>query len=188
LQTRILRYNLASKAIDAEWAYKFESPSAVDPTTTKATELKLSALVALSDTQMLVQERTDNSFLVAQVNLSPGQSILGTAYDTSTGTTLEALSPTDSTLASWLPFKKIIFNSASVPEMPKKVEGMAVENANTLAFINDNDFAFTYNASTGVITPTGVPTNFLYVTLAEKLPTTPDAEARSLTSSKNKSR
>lgn len=183
LQTRILRMNLETKTIDAEWAYKFEEPSTVDPTTTtKASDLKISALVALNENIVLVEERTDNSFIVAQVSLSPGQSILGTAYDTSTGTTLEALKPTDSSLPAILPFKAIIFNSASVPELPKKIEGMAVENANTLAFINDNDndndFAFTYNTRTSTNVPTGVPTQFLYVTLAENLPTTPDVEAR----------
>ena len=181
LQTRILRMDLAKGTIDGEWVYRFEAPATVDPSTTKTTELKLSAMVALDDSRMLVQERTDNAFLVAQVTLSPGQSILGTSYDSLTTTpSMESLKPTDSNIVALMPFKSVIFQSSSVPEMPKKVEGMAVENSNTLAFINDNDFSFAYDAKSGKITPTGVPTQFLYVTLAEPLPTTPDAEARAL--------
>jgi len=180
LQTRILRMNLATKAIDAEWIYKFEAPEVVDPTTTKPADLKLSALVALTSNILLVQERTDNSFIVAQVALNPAQSILGGAFDTSAAPTLESLKPTDAAVTSMLPFKTVIFRSTTVPEMPMKVEGMAVENANTLAFINDNDFAFVYDTKAKVIVPTGVPTKFLYVTLAQSLPTTPDAEVAAM--------
>jgi hypothetical protein len=52
-----------------------------------------------------------------------------------------------------------------------------------LAFINDNDFAFVYDTKAKVIVPTGVPTKFLYVTLAQKLPTTPDAEVAAMAKS-----
>lgn len=180
MQTRILRMNLATKAIDLEWVHRFEPVETIDASTTKTTELKVSAMVALNDNLLLVQERTDNAFVVAQVSLSPSQSILGSAYDTSNSPTLESLKPTDSTLATYAPSKSIIFRSTSVPEMPKKVEGMAVENANTLAFTNDNDFAFTYDAKTDSIKTTGVPLQFLYVTLAQALPTTPDAEVRKI--------
>ena len=180
LQTRIFRMNVATKAIDAEWIYKFEAPEAVDPTSTKTTDLKLSALVALNNNIVLVQERTDNAFIVAQVALNPAQSILGGAFDTSAAPTLESLKPTDSAVTSMLPFKNVIFRSTTVPEMPMKVEGMAVENANTLAFINDNDFAFIYDTKAKAIVPTGVPTKFLYVTLAANLPTTPDAEVAAM--------
>ncbi|MDD2817425.1 MAG: esterase-like activity of phytase family protein [Candidatus Nanopelagicales bacterium] len=185
LQTRILRMDLATKVIDAEWVYKFEAPEAVDPTTTKPADLKLSAMVALTNNIMLVQERTDNSFIVSQVALNPAQSILGSTFDTSNAPTLESLKPTDSAVTSMLPFKNVIFRSTSVPEMPKKVEGMAVENANTLAFVNDNDFAFIYDTKLKAIVPTGAPTQFLYVTLAQNLPTTPDAEVKALAKSAN---
>ena len=67
--------------------------------------------------------------------------------------------------------------------MPMKIEGMAVENPTTLAFINDNDFAFVYDTKAKVIVPTGVPTKFLYVTLANPLPTTPDAQVAAIAKS-----
>lgn len=175
LQTRILRMKTSTGEVDGEWVYRFEPVNTIDSSTTKTTELKLSAMVALDDNRVLVQERTDNAFIVSLVTLSPGQSILGTAYDTVGATpTLESLKPTDSALAPLLPFKEIVFRSTSVPEMPNKVEGMAVENANTLAFINDNDFSFSYSARTGAVTAGTTPNRFLYVTLAQPLPTTPD--------------
>ena len=181
LQTRILRMNVKSGEVDGEWAYRFEPVNSIDPTTTKATELKLSAMVALDDNRVLVQERTDNSFIVSLVTLSPGQSILGTPYDTvGASPSLESLKPTDSTLASWVPTKEIIFRSSSVPEMPTKVEGMAVENANTLAFVNDNDFSFSYDARSGRVTAGPSTNRFVYVTLAQPLPTTPDKTVATL--------
>lgn len=181
LQTRILRMNTATGAVDSEWVYRFESPETIDPSTTKAADLKVSAMVALDDTHVLVQERTDNAFIVSAVNLSVGQSILGTAYDSAATTpSLESLKPTDSSLAALVPFKEIIFRSSSVPEMPNKVEGMAVENQNTLAFINDNDFSFSYSAKTGAVTAGSVPNRFLYVTLAKDLVTTPDKTLASI--------
>lgn len=185
MQTRILRMNTKTGAVDGEWVYVFESVSSIDPTTTKTTDLKLSAMVALDDSRLLVQERTDNAFIVGLVNLSAGQSILGSAYDsTATSPSLEALKPTDSTLAGFLPFKEIVFRSSSVPEMPGKVEGMAVENANTLAFINDNDFSFSYDAKSAKVTPGSVSNRFLYVTLAQNLPTTPDRTLAALNAEK----
>ncbi len=174
LQTRILRINAATGAVDGEWAYKFDSPTSIDPIA-KPADLKVSAMVALDDDTLLVEERTDNSFIVSMVDLNLAQSILGTSWDsTSTSPSLEALTPTDATLAGLAPQKQVVFRSTSVPEMPKKVEGMAVENGNTLAFMNDNDFSFAYDAKTGKVTPGTNPSMFLYVTLPQYLPTTPD--------------
>lgn len=174
-QTRILKLDAQSGAVIGEWVYKFDPVNTIDSTTTRATELKLSAMVALDDDTLLVQERTDNAFIVTQVKLSAGQSILGSAYDSaSTTPSLEALAVTDATLNSWAPTKTVIFRSTSVPEMPKKVEGMAVENANTLAFMNDNDFSFSYDAKSNKVTAGTNPSQFLYVTLPQPLSMTPD--------------
>ncbi len=177
VQTRILRVNTTTGAVDAEWAYKFDPVNTIDSSQspTRTTELKVSAMVALDDDTVLVQERTDNAFIVNMVDLVPAQSILGSVWDSAaTSPSLEALSPTDPALNAIAPSKQVIFRSTSVPEMPKKVEGMAVENANTLAFMNDNDFSFSYDAKTGKVTAGTVPSQFLYVTLSAYLPTTPD--------------
>ena len=180
-QTRILKLDIESGAVVGEWVYKFDQVNTIDSSTTKATELKLSAMVALDDDTLLVQERTDNAFIVTRVKLAPGQSILGSAYDNpSTTPSLEALSATDSTLASLTPAKTVIFRSTSVPEMPKKVEGMVVENANTLGFMNDNDFSFSYDAKTNKVTAGTTPTQFLYVTLPQALSVTPDSTLKAL--------
>ncbi|MDO9484819.1 MAG: esterase-like activity of phytase family protein [Actinomycetota bacterium] len=180
-QTRILKLDAETGAVIGEWVYKFDPVNSIDSTTTRATELKLSAMVALDDDTLLVQERTDNAFIVAQVKLGAGQSILGSAYDSAATTpSLEALAVTDATLNSWVPSKTVIFRSTAVPEMPKKIEGMAVENATTLAFMNDNDFSFSYDAKANKVTAGSNPSQFLYVTLPKPLSVTPDSTMKAL--------
>jgi len=180
LNTRVLRINTATGAVDGEWAYKFDAPTTIDPIA-KSSDLKVSAMVALDDDTLLVEERTDNSFIVSLVDFNLSQSILGSAWDAlATTPSLEALPATDSTLLGIAPQKQVVFRSTAVPEMPKKIEGMAVENGNTLAFMNDNDFSFSYDAKTGKVTPGTSPSLFLYVTLSAYLPTTPDKELAAL--------
>ncbi len=188
-QTRILKLNAQTGVVEGEWVYKFDPVNSIDSSTTRATELKLSALVALDDDTLLVQERTDNAFIVTQVKLGAGQSILGSAFDNaSTSPSLEALAVTDATLNSWTPSKTVIFRSTSVPEMPKKVEGMAVVDAKTLAFMNDNDFSFSYDAKANKVTAGSNPSQFLYVTLPAALSVTPDATLKALAPSKPKAK
>jgi len=179
--TRILKVNAQTGVVEGEWAYVFDPVNTIDSTTTKATELKLSAMVALDSDTLLVQERTDNAFIVAQIDLNPSQSILGTAYDSAGATaSLESLAVTNPALQAVAPAKTVIFRSTSVPELPKKIEGMAVVNPNTLAFINDNDFSFTYDAKSAKVTAGAVPTQFLYVTLPQPLSITPDQTWKAL--------
>lgn len=174
-QTRILRVNLATGAVDGEWVHVFDAVNTIDPSTTKASELKLSAMVALDDDTVLVQERTDNAFIVVQEDLTAAQSILGGRFDdAATKPSLEALGAGDPSLLAVMSVKTLVFRSSWVPELPKKVEGMAVENPNTLAFMNDNDFSFTADAKSGKVAAGPIPTQFMYVTLPQSLPTTPD--------------
>jgi hypothetical protein len=176
--TRILRFDINSKKFTGEFIYPFELPATVDKTTTRTTELKLSALVALDNDTLLVQERTDNSFLLATVELRESGNILGTKWD---------LLETTPSLESWAvtvpegvePLiksleKKIVFDSSAISSMPTKIEGVAVLDSQHVAFINDNDFNFTYSATTGKATSGQNLTKNLTVKLAKPLPTYPD--------------
>jgi hypothetical protein len=176
--TRILRFDISSRKFSGEFLFPFELPQTVDKTTTKTTELKLSALVALDSDTLLVQERTDNSFLVSTIDLKESANILGSKWDS-----LET-TPSLETWAQQTPEgvsdliaslnKKIVLDSTSIPSMPGKVEGMAVLDDRHLVFINDNDFNFTYNKTTGRADTGANLTKILTVKLPASLPTYPD--------------
>lgn len=58
--------------------------------------------------------------------------------------------------------------------MPMKIEGIAVLDSNHIVVVNDNDFNFAYNATTGKVENGSVKTSFLTIKLANPLPTTPE--------------
>jgi len=176
--TRILRFDIATKKFTGEFIFPFEAPSAVDPRSTKTTDLKLSALVALDKETLLAQERTDLSFLLSTIKIKESANILNSKW------ALDATTPSLETWPVQKPEgvtelitqmeKKVIFDSLSIPSMPGKIEGVAVLDDRTVAFINDNDFNFSYDKTTGRAVPGSVATQILTVKLAAALPTFPE--------------
>ena len=176
--TRILRFDIATKKFTGEFIFPFEAPSAVDPRSTKASDLKLSALVALDKETLLAQERTDLSFLLSTIKIKESANILNSKWG------LDATTPSLETWPVQKPEgvtelitqmeKKVIFDSLSIPSMPGKIEGVAVLDDQTVAFINDNDFNFSYDKTTGLAVPGSVATQILTVKLASALPNFPE--------------
>ena len=176
--TRILRFDIATKKFTGEFIFPFEAPSMVDPRSAKASDLKLSALVALDKDTLLAQERTDLSFLLSTIKIKESANILNSKW------TLEATTPSLETWPVQKPEgvteliaqmeKKVIFDSLAIPTMPNKIEGVAVLDDRTVAFINDNDFNFTYDKTTGLAVPGSNATQILTVKLASALPTFPE--------------
>ena len=176
--TRILRFDIATKKFTGEFIFPFEAPSMVDPRSAKASDLKLSALVALDKDTLLAQERTDLSFLLSTIKIKESANILNSKW------TLEATAPSLETWPVQKPEgvteliaqmeKKVIFDSLAIPTMPNKIEGVAVLDDRTVAFINDNDFNFTYDKTTGLAVPGSNATQILTVKLASALPTFPE--------------
>lgn len=179
LATRILRFDIRSKTFTGEFVFGFEKQSVVDAKSTKASDLKLSALVALDSDTLIVQERTDNSFLLSTIEVDNSANILGTKWDLAATTpSLESYTgagthaEVEALIA--LAQKKIIFNSTSIPSMPMKIEGVAVIDSNHIVVVNDNDFNFAYNATTGKVENGSTKSSFLTIKLAAALPTTPE--------------
>lgn len=176
--TRILRFDIATKKFTGEFIFPFESPNMVDPRSTKTSDLKLSALVALDKETLLVQERTDLSFLLSTIKIKESANILNSKWS------LDATTPSLETWPVQKPEgvteliaqmeKKIIFDSLAIPTMPNKVEGLAVLDGQTVTFINDNDFNFTYDKTSGLAVAGPVATQILTVKLSAPLPTFPD--------------
>lgn len=176
--TRILRFDIATKKFTGEFIFPFEAPNMVDPRSTKASDLKLSALVALDKETLLVQERTDLSFLLSTIKIKESANILNSKWG------LDTTSPSLETWPVQKPEgvaelitqmeKRIIFDSLAIPSMPNKIEGVAVLDDRTLTFINDNDFNFTYDKTSGLAVAGPVATQILTVKLPAPLPNFPD--------------
>ncbi|WP_019629320.1 esterase-like activity of phytase family protein [Actinomadura atramentaria] len=141
--TRLLRFSPRLHKVTAEYAYRFDAVSVVDPSATDTSDLKISALAAIGPETLLVQERTDNAFRLNRVVLNRRSNILGTRWDaTATTPSLEAL-PDPAAAGVPVLSKRLAIDFNKVPGAPKKVEGIAVLNPWTVAVINDNDFGMT---------------------------------------------
>lgn len=185
LATRILVFDLKSKSFTGEYVFGFEKQNIVDAASTKASDLKLSALVALSDDTLLVQERTDNSFLLSTITLKPEGNILGSKWDLAATTpSLETYTGSGSAAEVEalikLNNKQVIFNSTSIKGMPMKIEGVAVLDKVHIVLVNDNDFNFKYNETTKKVDLGTTKTSFLTIKLAAPLATTPEVQLAKL--------
>ncbi|MFB7514999.1 esterase-like activity of phytase family protein [Streptomyces sp. NPDC056144] len=167
--TRLLRFSPREDRVTGEYAYRFDPVEVVEPGQTKTSELKISALVALGGQRLLVQERTDKSARVYEVNLRRGTDILGSGWDTPAAPTLEQL---DDTASADVPVlaKELVVDLNTVPGVPGKIEGIALEGSSTLVLLNDNDFGMTdgpaaFDAA-GRLVDSGVETTLVRVRLA----------------------
>ncbi|MEU8585824.1 esterase-like activity of phytase family protein [Streptomyces sp. NPDC048664] len=141
--TRLLRFSPQKRAVTAEYAYRFDPVDVVDPGEDDTSELKISSVVAVGGDRLLVEERTDNAARLQLVRLTRGADILHGSYDdASTSPSLEQL---DDPAASGVPVlrKRLLVDLGTVKGVPKKIEGIARVDRDTLALVNDNDFGMT---------------------------------------------
>ena len=139
--TRVLVFDIPSEKVTAEFAYRFDVSSEFDrgPKNTPD-EMKLSAVVALNPTTLLVLERTDWVAKLYSVDMSQATNILNTKWsDPKTAPTFEGLADLATAELRSLP-KTLVLDLSSLNGMPEKIEGIAVIDRNTIAIANDNDF------------------------------------------------
>ena len=138
--TRILAFDIASEQVIGEYAYRFEPVEQFDPSEKGLDKMKLSALSALSNTSLLVLERTDSVARVYQVDLTPATNLLGSGWDNpSLQPSLEAMNDPAGAGIAELP-KTLVVDLHGLSGMPAKLEGIALVDPLTLAVANDNDF------------------------------------------------
>jgi Esterase-like activity of phytase len=102
--------------------------------------MKLSAVVFLNPTTLLILERTDLVAKLYSVDLSQATNILNTKWnDLKTAPSLEALGDPAAADVSILR-KSLVLDLSSLDGMPEKIEGVALLDRNTIAVSNDNDF------------------------------------------------
>lgn len=182
LATRILRFDIRAKKFTGEFVFGFEKASTVDAKATKNSDLKLSSMVALDSKTLLVQERTDNSFLLSTITIDEKANILDSKWDLAATTpSLETYTGpgtnADVEILIAAGKKQIVFNSVSIASMPGKIEGVAVLDSTHIVVVNDNDFNFTYNATSGLVEIGKLKTSFLTIKLPVPLPAYPEASA-----------
>lgn len=177
--TRILRFDIATRTVTGEFVYRLDEACAfvgqpAGCTSAKPGDMKVSGLAALSATELLVDERTDDVAKITLVDLAAATDILGTAWDSlATNPSLESLADPASAGITVLP-KTLIVDLSALPGIPKKIEGVTVVNPVTLAISNDNDFGLvdetTFDTAGSLTNDSGARSQILYIKLAEPLP------------------
>jgi Esterase-like activity of phytase len=139
--TRVLVFDIASEKVTAEFAYRFDVSKEFDrgPKNTPD-EMKLSGVIALNPTTLLILERTDWVAKLYSVDMSQATNILNTKWnDPKTVPTFEALEDPGTAEVRALP-KTLVLDLSTLGGMPEKIEGIAFLDRNTIAIANDNDF------------------------------------------------
>lgn len=168
--TRILVFDIASETVTGEYAYVFDDPAGYGEEGAPD-EMKLSGVVALSATQLLILERTDKVAKLYTVDLAQATNILNTPWDDpATSPSLEATTDLASAGVVALP-KQLLIDLSQLPETPEKIEGIAVIDKQTIAIANDNDFNLgEFDAAGNNSNPPGIASQLLIITLAQPLP------------------
>jgi hypothetical protein len=139
---RLLVFSIAAEKPVAEYVYHLERYRDFDPGAKKATAMKISGLAMLTKSTMLVLERTDDVARLYKIDLAKATNILGSKWDdASASPSLEAIKDLAAAGVNVLP-KTLAVDLSKLPHMPRKIEGIAVIDARTIAVANDNDNDF----------------------------------------------
>jgi Esterase-like activity of phytase len=139
--TRILVFDIAAEKVTAEYVYRFDVAKEFDPNPKmKPDEMKLSAVVYINPTNLLILERTDQVARIFLVDLSKATNILNSKWnDPKTTPSIESLDDPKTEDVAVLP-KSLVVDLSQFSDMPEKIEGVAILDRNTIAVANDNDF------------------------------------------------
>jgi hypothetical protein len=149
-QVRILAFDVVNKTPAAEYLYRLDASEEFDPKTpARRADMKVSALAVVDADTILVLERTDVVARIFAASLRGAADLLGTQWDDPAhGPSLESL-PEPAAAGVQALAKRLVVDLTALPGVPGKIEGIAILDAQTLAFANDNDF------DVGTIDPAG---------------------------------
>lgn len=141
--TRLLKFERATMRLVGEYVYTLDDPKSFrrDPSD-KQNDPRISELMAVGLDRLIVLERTEQTTKLYEVSLAEATDIAGNRWDNvATRPTLEQ---TDLAAAGIKPVaKQLRLDTADVPEIVGKTEGMALLGDGALALINDDDFGIT---------------------------------------------
>lgn len=167
--THILALDTATGQPTADYAYVFDEAAQFERNA-KPEDMKLSGLVIVNPTTMLVLERTDDTAKVYSVDLTAADNLLGTKWlDPATRPTLGSLDDPSTQGLKALP-KTLVIDLSTLPGMPKKIEGLALLDARTLVVANDDDYDIGDMDDAGNNIASGAKSQILYITLDMPLP------------------
>lgn len=168
--TRILRFDTASKKVTGEYVYRFEDVATFDPSAKgDPSEMKISSLAAVDEHTLLVDERTDPVARLYTVDLRQATNILGSTWDTpTTAPSLESLADPATAGVTALP-KALAVDLEAVRGMPDKIEGVAVLGPRSIAVANDNDFGLGTFDANGRLVDSGLKSRILFLHLNRPL-------------------
>lgn len=140
---RLFKMNLASGKVVGEYVYVTDKAETFTlDHTTKQSKVKVSEMAALGTDKLLVLERVSKVTKLYKVSLSGATNILGPKWDhEATSPSLEELKADSLSSNGIRPLTKHIFlNSTDYPELPEKLEGIALLDNKDVILVNDNDF------------------------------------------------
>jgi hypothetical protein len=131
--------------------------------------MKISSIAAIGNGALLVDERTDWIAKIYRVDLSRATNVLGSRWDDpKTTPALEALA--DLSGNDFRPLEKtIVVDLGGIANIPEKIEGIAVVDANTIAISNDNDFDVGDFDAQGNNVGKGTKNSILFIQLPQPL-------------------
>ncbi|WP_221938611.1 esterase-like activity of phytase family protein [Mycobacterium sp. KBS0706] len=149
---RLWTLDPATLAVTGEYVYTLDDPQSfrLDPSD-KQNSPRISEMMGLGPDRFLVLERTDGTTKLYEVSLAGATDVHGTAWDElKTAPSLEQSK--DLAAAKIVPVTKILrFDSADHPEVPVKIEGLALTGDGSLMMINDSDFGITGETTRPVV-------------------------------------
>ena len=108
----------------------------------KPSDPRISELMAVGLDRLIVLERTEKTTKLHEVTLSGATNILNTRWDD--GATQPALEQSDVGGAAIVPVSKTLrLDTADLPQVVGKTEGMTLLGDGELVLINDDDFGIT---------------------------------------------
>ena len=141
--TRILKLDLKSRQVVGEYVYTLDpAESFKNDTSDKQSDVRISELTAVGVDKLIVLERIARTTKLHAIDVSAATNILGTDWDKEgTSPSLEQIDAADLVAKGITPVsKKLWLDSSTYPELPEKVEGVAIVDGKELILINDDDF------------------------------------------------
>ncbi|HEY0574414.1 MAG TPA: esterase-like activity of phytase family protein [Pseudonocardia sp.] len=170
---RLIAFDTATGKATAEYVYSLEDVTGFDQGADgDESDMKISALAWYGPDQLLVDERTDDVAKLFVARLGGATNVLGGPFDDPAHS--PPLEQADLRAASVTPLAKtlLVDLTASVPNLPKKIEGVAVRDDHTIAVANDNDFGMTEGkhafGSDGRVADSGTPSTLMLLRAGPK--------------------
>ncbi len=153
---RLFKIERTSMQIVGEYVYVMDDPKSFrrDPSNDPA-DPRISEMVAIGPDRLIVLERTEATTKLHEIDLADATDIFDSPWD---DPKLESsLEQTDLQNTAIVPLKKTQrFDSADFPQVPGKIEGVALLGDGALVLINDDDFGIG-GARSQIVVVRGLP-------------------------------